>query len=290
MSFSKKISSLADTLWFYCRRMVLRCRAERYRRLAISDEVRIGKELTVKHERRDPAFEKKVEDFNRKYRKRAPEGAVPVSLNLHPNRIADNGSSRNPSPALFVFFSFKDTLTIQKGTRKLTVDRSKGLDVSGNLKAELLESEVNDFYRQTVLSVELPRSAVEVKPDETETPEVKPERIVLDPEAVARERERFISNAGKVEKAINSGTGEADVVLEPFERELVQLLRSCPGCKASRMDLQAVLTPYRKRVALVVNSVNSKCYDLLREPLIRQVEDDYVMEVSYYNSIFGNGE
>ena len=168
------------------------------------------------------------------------------------------------------------------------------------MKADLLESEVGDFYRQTVLTVAVTKG--QVKPESAgpsqaepplEIPEKQPEpevvEIVLDPEAVAREHDRFMGNVDKIEKAINGGTDDDPVVLEEYERKLVDSLLSSPDNKASRQELQAVLTPYRKRVALVANSVNEKCYDALREPLIVQEDDEFRLDVSYYNIIFGNG-
>lgn len=303
MAFIDSLSSFAGTVWFHCRRMTLKFRAGRYRRMAMSDEIRIGDDVVIKRERRDLDFEKKVAEFNARYKRRASQGAVPVSLSLHPNRLTDAVVHQRPLSCLFVFFRFKDTLTIQKGTRKVVVDRSDGLAVYGNLKAELLEGTVDDFYRQTVLSVELP-AAQSQKTERKERADDKPEktsedknadgpvdagngRIVLDPAAIDREREMFSDNIDKVEKAINTGVESETVVLEPYEREIVDLIASRHGSPVSRYDLQSLLNPYRKRVPLVVNSINEKCYGILREPLITQNETGlYLIDMSKYKMIF----
>ena len=135
MSFVSTISSFAETVWFNCRRSVLRFRVRRYRRFAIFDEIRVGNDLVMTHQRRDLKFEDKVADFNRKYKRLAPKGAVPVTVSLRKSNVADK-EPRQPF-SLFVFFTFdfKDTLTVQKGNRRVVVDRTAGLDVYGSLKA-----------------------------------------------------------------------------------------------------------------------------------------------------------
>lgn len=301
MSFWETVSRGVETAWFHVRCTVLRWRAARYRRFAMYDEVKIGDDLVIRRERRDMAFEKKVSEFNKKYKKMAPEGAVGMSLSLHPNKIGDSEPRHRRVFFTFFSFEFKDTLTVQKGNRKVVVDRTGGLAVYGSMKASLLEGEVGDFYRQTQLSVELAKKSMNNEDMETPQKPVEPKGstvaggeqkkvgVVLDPEAVAREYDIFIGNVDKIEKAINSGTDDEPLVLEPYEEALVEHLHACQDCKATRQDLQSLLTPYRKRVAMAVNSVNEKCYDMLREPLIIQEDDHYQMNVSCYNIIFSDG-
>ena len=311
MSFISTISSFAETVWFYCRRSVLRFRARRYRRFAIFDEVRVGSDLVMTHQRRDLKFEGKVADFNKEYKHLAPKGAVPVTVSLRKSTVADR-EPRQPF-SLFTFFSFdfKDTLTVQKGNRKVVVDRTSGLDVYGNLKANLQVGGEEDFYRQTVLSVEAAkgeakstgRGAVKsVTPEkptapETPTPEPGPQpgpsegTIVLDPDAVAREHEKFVGNVGKIGKAIGNGSADGSVEFEDHERMLMEHLLGCEDCKASKQELQALLTPLRKRLGSVLDSMNRKSCDITGEPLIVQIDGtgDYQMIVSYYNIIFSDG-
>jgi hypothetical protein len=71
----------------------------------------------------------------------------------------------------------------------------------------------------------------------------------------------------------------------------VEYLRGCEDCRATRQELQAQLTPFRKRLASVVESVNRKSCDVTGDPLIVQDDNDgdYQMIVSYYNIIFSDG-
>lgn len=301
MASSSTVSSFLDTVWFHIRRSVLRCRARRYRRLAIHDEIRVDNDLVIIHQRRDLKFETKVAEFNRKYRRRAPKDAVSLAVNLRKADF-DEGETRKPF-VLFTlyFFDFKDTLTVQKGSRKVVVDRTGGLAVYGNLKAALQQGGAEDFYRQTVLTLEVPKGdnrpskKEPEKPKETEAPKEsetpKEPEIVLDPEEVAREKERFVDNVGKIEKAIGNAAEGGPVEFEDHERVLVEYLRGCEDCRATRQELQAQLTPFRKRLASVVASVNRKSCDVTGDPLIVQDDNDgdYQMIVSYYNIIFSDG-
>ena len=316
MSFVSTISSFAETVWFNCRRSVLRCRVRRYRRFAIFDEVRVGNDLVMTHQRRDLKFEDKVADFNRKYKRLAPKGAVPVTVSLRKSNVADKEPRRPFSLFVFFTFDFKDTLTVQKGNCRVVVDRTAGLDVYGSLKASLQVGGEEDLYRQAVLSVETAkeetkstgRGAVKsVTPEkptapeapETPTPEPEPQSqpgpaegtIVLDPDAVAREHERFVGNVGKIGKAIGSGSADGPVEFEDHERMLVEHLLGCEDYKASKQDLQALLTPLRKRLGSVLDSLNRKSCDITGEPLVVQIDGtgDFQMIVSYYNIIFSDG-
>ena len=115
--------------------------------------------------------------------------------------------------------------------------------------------------------------------------------IVLDPDAVAREHERFVGNVGKIGKAIGSGSADGPVEFEDHERMLVEHLLGCEDYKASKQDLQALLTPLRKRLGSVLDSLNRKSCDITGEPLVVQIDGtgDYQMIVSYYNIIFSDG-
>ena len=96
---------------------------------------------------------------------------------------------------------------------------------------------------------------------------------------------------GKIEKAIGNAAEGGPVEFEDHERVLVEYLRGCEDCRATRQELQAQLTPFRKRLASVVESVNRKSCDVTGDPLIVQDDNDgdYQMIVSYYNIIFSDG-
>lgn len=302
MASSSTVTSFFDTVWFHIRRSLLKFRARRYRRLAIHDEIKVGNDLVIIHQRRDPKFETKVAEFNRKYKRRAPKGAVPVVVNLS-RADFDDKEPRKPF-ILFTlfFFDFNDTLTVRKGSRKVVVDRSGGLAVYGNLKSTLQQGGAEDFYRQTVLTLEDHKGETRPsKPEMPKEPEIPKEpevktvpddgQIVLDPEAVAREKEKFVGNVGKIEKAIGNAAEDGPVEFEEHEKALVEYLRGCEGCKATKQELQAQLTPFRKRLGSVVESVNRKSCDVTGDPLIVQEDGDgdYQMNVSYYNIIFSDG-
>ena len=324
MSFVSTISSFAASVWFGLRRSVLRGRARRYRRLAMHDEVRVGKDLVITHQRRDLKFEGKVAAFNEKYKRRVPKGAVPITINLRKANFSDKEPRRTFTLFTMFFFNFKDTLTVQRGDRKVVVDRTAGLAVYGDMKAVLQEGRPDDFYRQTVLSVEASkveakrsarssaRSAVTetpvqqevpVQPEVPETPvqpvipetpdrEQQPaETIILDPEAVAREHEIFMGNVDKIGKAIGAVAVDGPVEFDEYEMALVKYLLGREGYKASKQELQEQLTPYRKRLGSVLDGLNGKSCDITGEPLILQQEDggDYEMDVQYYYIIFGDG-
>lgn len=290
MASSSTISSFVDSIWFHIMRSCMRYRARRYSRLAIHDEVKVGKDLVIIHQRRDLKFEAKVAGFNRKYKRRAPKGAVPVSVTLRKADYSDK-EPRKPFVLLTLyFFDFKDTLTVQKGGRKIVVDRTGGLAVYGNLKAGLQEGRAEDFYRQTVLTVDVPK--FESKSSKSVTTGPKEEKpIVLDPEAVAKEKEKFVGNVDKIEKAIGNAALDGPIEFEGYEQVLVEYLRGCEDCRATKQELQAQLTPFRKRLGSVVESVNRKSCDVTGEPLIVQDDGggDYQMIVSYYNIIFSDG-
>ena len=315
MSFVSTISSFAASVWFGLRRSVLRGRARRYRRLAMHDEVRVGKDLVITHQRRDLKFEGKVAAFNEKYKRRVPKGAVPITINLRKANFSDKEPRRTFTLFTMFFFNFKDTLTVQRGDRKVVVDRTAGLAVFGDMKAVLQEGRPDDFYRQTVLSVEASkveakrsarssaRSAVTETPVQQEVPvqpvipetpdrEQQPaETIILDPEAVAREHEIFMGNVDKIGKAIGAVAVDGPVEFDEYEMALVKYLLGREGYKASKQELQEQLTPYRKRLGSVLDGLNGKSCDITGEPLILQQEDggDYEMDVQYYNTIFGDG-
>ena len=284
------ISSFIDAVSFYVGRFALRCRARRYRRLAIHDEIRIGDDLVITHQRRDLKFESKVAEFNREYKVRAPKGAVSVSVGLRKSNYKDKQLRTSPSFLTFYFFRFRDTLTVQKGDRKVVLDRTRGLGVYGDLKAVFQEGGKDDFYRQTVLVLAATKDDVKPAKQTSSVPE-EPDAIVLDPEAVAREHERFVGNVDKIGKAINNGACDGPVEFEDHEKALVEYLRGCEDCKATKQNLQAQLTPYRRRLGTVVESINRKSCDVTGEPLIVQDDGDgdYQMIVSYYNIIFSDG-
>ena len=75
MSFVSTISSFAETVWFNCRRSVLRFRVRRYRRFAIFDEIRVGNDLVMTHQRRDLKFEDKVAEGEEKRERRSRKAA-----------------------------------------------------------------------------------------------------------------------------------------------------------------------------------------------------------------------
>ena len=312
MSFVSTISSFASSVWFCIRRSVLRGRARRYRCLAIQDEVRVGKDLVITHQRRDLKFEGKVAAFNEKYKRRAPKGAVPITINLRKASFSDKEPRRTFTLFTMFFFNFKDTLTVRNGDRKVVVDRTVGLAVYGDMKAVLQEGRPDDFYRQTILSVESSkveakrtarssaRSAVTetpvqqevpvqsealVQPEVPETPvqpvipetpdrEQQPaETIILNPEAVAREHEIFMGNVDKIGKAIGAVAVDGPVEFDEYEMALVEYLLGREGYKASKQELQEQLTPYRKRLGSVLDGLNGKSCDITGEPLILQEEN-----------------
>ena len=304
MSLMSTLSSLIESACFHVRRIALACRSRRYRRLAIYDEIRVGNDLVITHQRRDLRFERKVAEFNREYMHMAPTGAVPVSISIRKSNFKEKELLAHPRLLTFFFFRFKETLMVEKGGRKVTVDRTAGLSVYGNLKAALQKGGAEDFYRQTVITLDVPKGEPKssrqnpsvqenpVPPKVSEPqPAIEPEPIILDPEAVAREHERFVGNVDKIGKAINNGSGDGPVEFEEHETALVQYLRGCEDCRAAKQELQARLTPYRKRLGSVVESINRKSCDMTGEPLIVQDDGDgdYQMIVSYYNIIFSDG-
>ena len=311
MSSSSTISSFLGTVWFRVRRSVLRCRVRRYRRMAICDEIRVGDDLVITHHRRDLKFETKVAEFNAKYKRMAPKGAVSAYTTLRKSSFGEKGPRHPFTLATIHFFDFKDILVVRRGSRKVVVDRTGGLTVFGNMKAALQEGGLEDLYRQTVLSVESAKSEskqtgrVTVKPQVKVVPEVKPTPepkptpdpdpesgpIILDPEAVAEEQKKFKGNVDKIGKAINNGTAEGPIEFEEHERALVEYLRGCEECRAAKQELQGQLTPYRKRLGTVLDAVNRKSCDITGEPLVVQEDGggDYQMIVSYYNIIFNDG-
>ena len=267
--------------------------------MAICDEIRVGDDLVITHHRRDLKFETKVAEFNAKYKRMAPEGAVSAYTTLRKSDFGEKGPRHPFTLATIHFFDFKDILVVRRGSRKVVVDRTGGLTVFGNMKAALQEGGLDDLYRQTVLSVESAKSEskqtgrVTVKPQVRVVPEVKPtpDPIILDPEAVAQEQKKFKGNVDKIGKAINNGTAEGPIEFEEHERALVEYLRGCQGCRAAKQELQGQLTPYRKRLGTVLDAVNRKSCDITGEPLIVQEDGggDYQMIVSYYNIIFNDG-
>ena len=128
-------------------------------------------------------------------------------------------------------------------------------------------------------------------PEPAPDPQPTDGTIVLDPEAVAREHEKFVGNVGKIGKAIGSGSADGSVEFEDHENMLIEYLLGCEDCKATKQDLQALLTPLRKRLGSVLEGVNRKSCDITGEPLVVQVDGtgDYQMIVSYYNIIFSDG-
>lgn len=309
MSSSSTISSFFSRAWFCVRRSCLRGRARRYRRMAICDEIRIGNDIVITHHRRDLKFETKVAEFNTKYKRMAPKGAVSAAVTLRKATFGEQAPSHPFTLLTMHFFNFKDILVVRKGNRKVVVDRTGGLSVFGNMKANLQEGGLEDLYRQAVLSVDVPKGEARQVSQETVMPEVKvaptpeprptpdpkptpePETIQLDPEAVAREKERFLGTVDKLGKAIHNGAVGGPVEFEEHEVALVEYLRGCEDCRASKQELQGQLTSYRKRLGLVLESINRKSCDITGEPLVVQNEGDgdYQMIVSYYNIIFSDG-
>lgn len=131
-----------DNMRIFMYNQWLRFLAKKYKRCAISDNIKIGSQLTVVHEVRDLAFESEMQRLGFDVKPKLVVTDLPNRINVR------------YKPTSARWFNLKNLLTIHIDNKEIELYHANEFVVSGNLNAKTKLSVVDDIIARS--SIQLP--------------------------------------------------------------------------------------------------------------------------------------
>lgn len=131
-----------DNMRIFMYNQWLRFLAKKYKRCAISDNIKIGSQLTVVHEVRDLAFESEMQRLGFDVKPKLVVTDLPNRINVR------------YKPTSARWFNLKNLLTIHIDNKEIALYHANEFVVSGNLNAKTKLSVMDDIIARS--SIQLP--------------------------------------------------------------------------------------------------------------------------------------